>query len=286
MRIEEEYNMLNKRIHLSDPITASAEFVGIVEFDPASHGLPHRYSCWDFCYISGADGVFYFGDNRYVVKAGTGILIPPFTQHFLVNENEVPFKSFYVGFSGNFFPPFPASGFDNVLSANEKLQGSFYKKSLYETMGRIASQIDLQDPESLNIFRPLIMANIIGFFVESFCSDAANYRNASDSKLLKDVKTMIVENIDRNVTVEEMARVLAVSQRQFASRFTKLTGMSFKEYENMIKMEEASQMLYTTNKSISQISDELGFCDIHYFSRKFKEYYGCAPTMLRKKKTS
>ena len=284
MRVEEEYNMLNQRIHFSDPITASAECIGIVDFDANSHGLLHRYSCWAFTFISGSDGIFYFGDNRYVVKAGTGILIPPFAPHYLVNENDEPLRSFYVIFDGNFFPHMQQAGFDAVLAANEKLQSSFYKKSLYETMSRIATQVDISDSSTLNEYRPLIMTNVIGFFVDCFCSDAASYRNASDMKLLKDVKQMIITNIDRNVTVEEMSKALFLSQRQFASRFTKLTGMSFKEYENMIKMEEASQMLYTTDKSISQISDELGFCDIHYFSRKFKEYYGCAPTTLRKKK--
>jgi AraC-like DNA-binding protein len=218
------------------------------------------------------------------VKAGTGILVPPFTAHHLVNESSSPLRVFYMGFTGNFFPQLQQNGFEAVLSANEKLQASFYKKSLYETLTRITSQVDLSDEDTLNVFRPLLLANIMGFYIESFCTEAASYRNAADMKLLKNVKTTIVNNIDRNVTVEEMAKVLGMSQRQFATRFTKLTGMSFKEYENMIKMEEASQMLYTTDKSISQISDELGFCDIHYFSRKFKEYYGCAPTMLRKKK--
>ena len=33
-----------------------------------------------------------------------------------------------------------------------------------------------------------------------------------------------------------------------------------------------------------EIAEELGFCDIHYFSRRFKMYYGCPPNALRSKK--
>jgi two-component system response regulator YesN len=47
-------------------------------------------------------------------------------------------------------------------------------------------------------------------------------------------------------------------------------------------MQKAAELLTTTAASISQISEELGFDDVKYFSRKFKKQYGVSPASYRK----
>ena len=44
------------------------------------------------------------------------------------------------------------------------------------------------------------------------------------------------------------------------------------------------RLYYVNGLTQEQIAEELGFCDIHYFSRRFKMYYGCPPNALRAKK--
>lgn len=43
MALEEEYNMLNKRVHFQNPMFASLDFLGYVEYESGERGLPHRY---------------------------------------------------------------------------------------------------------------------------------------------------------------------------------------------------------------------------------------------------
>ena len=78
--------------------------------------------------------------------------------------------------------------------------------------------------------------------------------------LLQDIKNIITHNFSRNISLQEISKALYISPRKLTSKFLELTGMSFKEYTQMLKMEQASRLLYSSGKSISEIAEELGFC--------------------------
>lgn len=63
MALEEEYNMLNKRVHFQNPMFASLDFLGYVEYESGERGLPHRYTGWCYNYVEG---------NRESIALGIG----------------------------------------------------------------------------------------------------------------------------------------------------------------------------------------------------------------------
>ena len=127
----------------------------------------------------------------------------------------------------------------------------------------------------------MILENLLKMYDFSHSGKTAT---DADMFLLQDIKNIITHNFSRNISLQEISKALYISPRKLTSKFLELTGMSFKEYTQMLKMEQASRLLYSSGKSISEIAEELGFCDIHYFSRRFKMYYGCPPNALRSKK--
>jgi YesN/AraC family two-component response regulator len=60
------------------------------------------------------------------------------------------------------------------------------------------------------------------------------------------------------------------------------TGMNFSEYVTKQKMFYAKNMILNTNKSIVEISNELGFCDCGYFIKCFSRFEGMTPAAYRK----
>lgn len=51
----------------------------------------------------------------------------------------------------------------------------------------------------------------------------------------------------------------------------------------MKKMEKVQKLLLTTDWSVTQIAQELGYTNMPYFSRVFKKETGCTPVEYRKK---
>lgn len=84
------------------------------------------------------------------------------------------------------------------------------------------------------------------------------------------------------ITFEEAVRYSGYSASHFSKTFKKLTGMSFSEYLNIIKVENAIMLLRNKNATITSISRKCGFATIRNFNRVFKKVTGYSPMSLPK----
>ena len=65
--------------------------------------------------------------------------------------------------------------------------------------------------------------------------------------------------------MQEAARICGMSESHFMSFFKRATGQSFMAYLNHCRIERAQALLVLSEKSVSDISQEMGFCDQSYF---------------------
>lgn len=93
----------------------------------------------------------------------------------------------------------------------------------------------------------------------------------------------INDEIETDLTVEDIAKQFAISTSHLSRIFREHTGVTLVEYLNIRKVEECQYFLRTTNKSISDISDSFHFCNQSYFTRIFKKYTGLTPKQYRDK---
>lgn len=71
------------------------------------------------------------------------------------------------------------------------------------------------------------------------------------------------------------------SASYFSKMFHELTGSSFTQYLKDYRLEIAADKLITTDKTITEISQETGFCNLPYFSRSFQHKFGVTPNEYR-----
>ena len=91
----------------------------------------------------------------------------------------------------------------------------------------------------------------------------------------------INDEIEKNLTVEDIAIHFAISTSHLSRIFREHTGVTLVEYLNVRKVEECQYFLRTTNKPISDISNSFHFCNQSYFTRIFKKYTGLTPKQYR-----
>ena len=65
--------------------------------------------------------------------------------------------------------------------------------------------------------------------------------------------------------------------------FKNKIGITLNEYSTILKMEYGKKLLSGSNKKVYEISEELGYSTIDYFSKLFKNYTGFTPVQYRKK---
>jgi AraC-like DNA-binding protein len=95
---------------------------------------------------------------------------------------------------------------------------------------------------------------------------------------IKKVLYYISNHYKEPLTVHKMAKMINLSDMYFGTLFKKETGMSFRNFLTIVRMNRAEEMLYSGEYKIHEISDACGFSDVFYFSRIFKKHRGMSPT--------
>ncbi len=90
-------------------------------------------------------------------------------------------------------------------------------------------------------------------------------------------------NYMNKVSLKDIADKEFLSSQYLSAKIKETFGLGFNEYLNQIRVEESTKLLLDTEKSISEISDEVGFSHVRYFNKNFKFFYKLTPLQYRKK---
>jgi AraC-like DNA-binding protein len=74
-----------------------------------------------------------------------------------------------------------------------------------------------------------------------------------------------------------------MSETHFMSAFKHVTGVSFMKYLNQCRIQRAQDLLVRTDRSIADISLDIGYCDQSYFSAVFRKLAGTTPAAYRRR---
>jgi len=104
---------------------------------------------------------------------------------------------------------------------------------------------------------------------------ATNGMLQKNTYILEKAKNYIHEN--PNCSISELSKRYGISESGFRKLFKENFGISPVQYRKTAKLFRATYLLESSTLSISEIADELGFCDTAYFYKCFQEYTGMTP---------
>ena len=91
------------------------------------------------------------------------------------------------------------------------------------------------------------------------------------------------DHLREPLKIATLAGLVSLSRSHYTTLFQRVTGYAPLSYLNHLRMQRAVQLLNTTDQSIKQISDQLGFCDQFYFSRAFVKVHNHSPSEHRRR---
>jgi signal transduction histidine kinase/DNA-binding response OmpR family regulator/ligand-binding sensor domain-containing protein len=102
---------------------------------------------------------------------------------------------------------------------------------------------------------------------------------SEDEKFLNSVKEKILERLsDEQLSVESLADDLGMSRVQLYRKISGLTNISVNVLIRKLRLQHASQLLQQNWGPVSQVAYEVGFSNLSYFSKVFKEEFGVLPS--------
>ncbi|AIQ35897.1 hypothetical protein R50345_15450 [Paenibacillus sp. FSL R5-0345] len=106
-------------------------------------------------------------------------------------------------------------------------------------------------------------------------------RRITNMKIMQEVLEYLDVNYMHSITLADAARQANMSLFYFSRFFKSISGMSYIAYLSNIRVNQAEQLLLTTDKSILEIALECGFTNIRTFNRVFKQIKQRTPSELR-----
>ncbi|MFV0363643.1 MAG: PocR ligand-binding domain-containing protein [Suipraeoptans sp.] len=117
--------------------------------------------------------------------------------------------------------------------------------------------------------------------VEAFSDSLFHYVPSQGSESVKKAMNYIASKFNESITLDDVAGHVSMHPSYFSTRFKQVTGSTFKEYLNIVRIEESKRLLSNTEFAIIDIAIAVGFEDQSYFSKVFKKYTGMTPKQFR-----
>jgi AraC family transcriptional regulator len=95
------------------------------------------------------------------------------------------------------------------------------------------------------------------------------------------VQMYIQKNLDRELSLEELAQKSHFSVYHFHRVFKAVVGESLKEHIRRLRLERAASCLKHTDESVINIAFDAGYQTHEAFTRAFKAIFGCSPSGFR-----
>lgn len=99
--------------------------------------------------------------------------------------------------------------------------------------------------------------------------------------LVKKALNLMQQSMDAPLTVERLAERLGVGRRKLERRFRETLGLAPAAADKAIRVAHARFLLESGDRSITQIANETGFCDVSHLINVFREREGITPEAYR-----
>ncbi|OFZ59420.1 MAG: hypothetical protein A3D92_08170 [Bacteroidetes bacterium RIFCSPHIGHO2_02_FULL_44_7] len=106
--------------------------------------------------------------------------------------------------------------------------------------------------------------------------------SAEEKDLPSQLKMILEERLDdSNLSVNELAQKMGYGRNRLQKELKSLTGVTPVEFIRSYRLEEARKMLSNKALSISEVAYAVGFSNLSYFTRSFKQEFGRLPSEIQ-----
>lgn len=128
-----------------------------------------------------------------------------------------------------------------------------------------------------------LIVHLIRNFNYFSINDQEVKNNEKDLDRLKRIIDYVDENYTKKISLKEIAKLEYLNFYYLSHFFKDKVGLSFQEYVVNIRVRKAIELLLSSNKTITEISLEVGFSDTKYLYKYFKDKFNCKPNEYKSK---
>lgn len=240
----------------------------------------HYHDGYEIFFISHGKRNFFIADNEYNLEKGSVLLIKPFEMHFSFSAENPVHERYVINFKKEHLEKYLNddelkiidSVFDKrILSLNSDMQSYILK--LLDTMTNNNNGSEFSKKAA--IFELIHLCSLLR-------TEPSNIELSAKLSPIFEAVRYINSNYKYDLSLSDLSEFTHLAPEYFCRQFKRTTGTTFLQYLNNIRVNKAHQLLTTTDKSISAISEECGFSSVAHMTRLFNKYYGMPPSKFNR----
>ncbi len=226
---------------------------------------------YDLFYVWSGEGELFLNGKPYVLGKGSCFLFRPGDYTSATHNPQKPLVLTYIHFDVKepvSLIPEPYRQLEETLDF-EHMLARYVRLFLVRTFAA--------EEEARLILKQLVIHLLRYDLEEPVERKASNQLTES----IREVANYIQQHPGTAHRVDDLAKRAGLSSRYFSIKFKELIGMSVQTYMIRTRIERAQHLLMHAGMNVTEVADALGYRDIFFFSRQFKQYTGKSPSEIR-----
>ena len=209
------------------------------------------------------DGTVIVNDLHIPADSGCAVLIVPSDLHRIVVRESRGARFLKIAFASKWVEAsvlMKNPGEEKLLSAVfEEIGKSGSDEAFLRLLVQTAEQIMLKKGEKIGAIR-----------------------KSAQRGLAVEAVHFVKAHAQEPITLQSAAEALFVSPSYLSKVFKETIGIGFAAFLGGVRLDKAAELLYKTQKSITEVCMESGFNNLSHFIRSFKRRFGCSPAAFRR----
>ena len=281
----------SETVAYNNPLFPAYVRQGILSTYPDYSAVSHWHKDLEFIVIKTGSMTYNVNGELIDLPEGSGIMVNSRQLHygFSPDHSECEFICILLSpelLSGNewFYQNFIESVTENSYYPYLYLSGEGWEHSVLEKLEQLYSSFTVQQKQEPSYFTLIDkFLSIMKLLHENL--DVKNHETVKPSNDLTSLKSMITyieEHYAQHITLENIALSGACCKSRCSLLFKKYLHETPMTYTAKLRLRKSLSALLNSDKSITEIAYEHGFCGASYYCETFQKYYGTSPLKYRK----
>lgn len=251
-------------------------------YDDDWHKIMHIHSFTEIFYIIGGKGTFKFEDREVEVSGDDLVIVNPNVSHTELSVDSNPLEYIVFAFDGM------SLVLDDKLNDNkEDIYGysihnyKDYKKEVLFFINLILKEVRQKQENYETVCQNLLQILVLNIIRKTHYKLTIS-PTKDINKECAYVKKYIDLHYSSDINLEHLASIVFMNKYYLIHEFKRCIGTSPIEYLINKRIYMSKILLETTDYSMEQISQSVGFNSQSYFNQIFKKRVGKTPTLYRK----